>query len=201
VVFAEDAARWLLVLHTAVSVATVGALTHLVVWMRGYRKGDTRQHRAVRKFAVISLVLFATNFVIGNVVYPTYKTRVRVEYLDQPGAVIDDARRRDEEHARAIEKNGLPVPVVSDGRLDRAAKARADDANRAARWFDVKEHWVSLGLALTAGLTLILLMWRPKDDADSAVIAPYTLLMAVGAAASVWIAAIIGVLTAAWRAI
>lgn len=201
VVFAEDAARWLLVLHTAVSVATVGSLTHLVVWMWGYRKGDTGRHKAVRKFAVISLVLFASNFVIGNVVYPTYKTRVRVEYLDVPGAVIDDSRRRDQEHARAIEKNGLPPPAISDGRLDRAAKARADDAARAARWFDVKEHWVALGLMLTAALTLIVLMWRPKQDEGSAVIAPFTFVMALGAAGSVWLAAVIGVLTAAWRAI
>jgi hypothetical protein len=201
VIVGEDTARWLLVLHTAVSVATVGALTHLVIWMRGYRTGDTARHRSVKKFALIALCLYAANFTIGNLMYPTYRTRVRVEYLDSPDEVVDDATRRAESHARSAERNHADEPDVSAAKRDRAAKAHADQAMRAARWFDVKEHWVALGLMLTAALTLILFAWRPKDDQGSAVIAPYTLLMAVGAAGAVWVAAIIGVLTAAWRAI
>jgi hypothetical protein len=201
VILSEDAARWLLVLHTAVSVATVGALTHLVIWMWRYRTGDTGRHRAVKKFALIALALYATDFTIGNLIYPTYRTRVRVEYLDSPDDVVDDANRRVESHARAADRNHAVEPGVTEAKRDRAAKARADEAMRAARWFDVKEHWVALGLMLTAALTLILFAWRPKDDSGSAVIAPYALLMAVGAAGAVWAAAIIGVLTAAWRAI
>jgi hypothetical protein len=201
VILSEDAARWMLVLHTAVSVATVGALTHLVIWMRGYRRGDTTRHRSVKKFALIALALYATNFTLGNLIYPTYRTAVRAEYLDSPDEVVDDAARRAESHARSADRNHAPAPEVSEAKRDRAAKARADHAMRAARWFDVKEHWVALGLMLTAALTLILFAWRPKDDSGSRVIAPYTLLMAIGAAGAVWTAAIIGVLTAAWRAI
>jgi heme A synthase len=201
VILSEDAARWMLVLHTAVSVATVASLTHLVVWMWPYRKGDMRKHTAVRKFALISLALFATNFVVGNLIYPTYRTRVRAEYLDAPDQVVDDATRRAEAHARATERNGVTEPAPSDPRLERAAKRRAEDALRAARWFDVKEHWVAMGLALTAAVTLILFAWRPRDEPGSSVIAPYVLLLACAAAATVWIGAVIGVLTAAWRAI
>lgn len=200
-ILTEDAARWLLVLHTTVSVATVGALTHLVIWMRGYRRGDTSRHRSVKKFALIALSLYAANFTLGNVIYPTYRTAVRAEYLDSPDEVVDDATRRAEAHARSADRNHAPEPEVSEAKRDRQAKARADHAMRAARWFDVKEHWVALGLMLTAALTMILFAWRPKDDSGSRVIAPYTLLMAVAAAGAVWTAAIIGVLTAAWRAI
>lgn len=200
-IFAESTARWLLVLHTVTSVATVGALTHLVIYMRAYRRRDTRRHKTVRKFAVISLALFAANFVIGNVVYPTYRTRIRAEYFDVPSAMVDDARRRHDEHVAIATRNGAPPPAQSAAEVDAAAHARAIAAGKAVRWFDVKEHWVAVGLALCAGLALILLVWRPKQDDGSEVIAPLTFLMAIGACASVWIAGIIGILTAAWRGI
>jgi hypothetical protein len=201
VIFDEGPARWLLVLHTALSVATVGSLTHLVIWMWQYRRGDTRRHRAVRKFALISLALFAANFLAGNLIYPTYRTRVRAEYLDVTEHVVKDATARAEYNARLRERNVPGEPPVSPARIERAAKQHAEDAARAVRWFDVKEHWVALGLMVTAGLTLILFAWRPKDDEGSAPLGPYTFVMACAAAASVWVGAIIGVLTAAWRAI
>ena len=197
----SDTARWLLVLHTALSVATVGALTHLVIWMREYRRGVTTRHRAVRKFAMLALALFATNFIVGNVVYPTYRTRARAEYLDNTSAVVEDALRRGEARARAAEKNLAPEPAVSPGRAAHEARERAAQAERVGRWFDVKEHWVALGLALTGVLTLILLLWSPKTDEGSAAIAPFTFLMALGAAGTVWLGAIIGVVTVAWRAV
>jgi hypothetical protein len=201
VILDGSAARWMLVLHTAASVATVGALTHLVIWMWRYRVGDTRRHKAVKKFALISLALFATNFVVGNLIYPTYRTRVRAEYLDAPDQVVDDATRRGESHARALEREGVTEPPISEARRERTAKRHAEDALRAARWFDVKEHWVAIGLALTAAVTLILFAWRPRDEPGSGVIAPYVLLLACAAAATTWIGAVIGVMTAAWRAI
>jgi hypothetical protein len=196
-----DTARWLLVLHTAVAVATVGASTHLVIWMRGYRRGVTARHAAVRKFALMALALFAASFVIGNVVYPTYRTRARYEYLDSAPAVIEDSLDRTERHVRAAEKNLAPVPAVTPGRADHQAQLRAEAAERAARWFDVKEHWAALGFALTGALTLILLVWAPKQDDGSAPLGPLTFLMALGAAGTTWVAAVIGVLTVAWRAV
>jgi hypothetical protein len=201
VTFSAEAGRWLLVLHTVLSVATVGALTHLVIWMWGYRKGEVTRHRVVRRFALIAVALFAANFIIGNVIYPTYRTRVRVEYLDSSDVVMEDARRSMESRARAAERNHAPEPAIDPERGDEAARARAEQALLAARWFDVKEHWVALGLMLTAVLALILFAWHPRDEDSSRVIAPYLWMMAIGAAGSVWIAGIIGVITAAWRAI
>jgi hypothetical protein len=115
--------------------------------------------------------------------------------------VIDDTLRRGEAHARAAEKNFAPAPAVSPARAEHDAGLRAARAETAARWFDVKEHWVALGLALTAVLTLILLLWSPRDDAEGPPIGPLTFLMALGAAGTVWLGAVIGVLTVAWRAL
>lgn len=194
--FAEATGRWLLVLHTITSVATIGAATHLVIWMRGFARKDVRRHKAVRKFALIALALYAANFVLGNVMYPTYRTAVRAEYFDSPSAVVDDALRRGEEAARRA-----PDAARDPAAADAAAHARAAGATRAARWFDVKEHWVALGLAVLAALVLVLVVWSPREDADGAMIAPYLFAMAIAAAAAVWFAGIVGVLTAAWRAI
>ena len=63
-----SAARALLVLHTAVGVAAVGAATHLVVWLRGYLRGHFARHRAVRRFAWITLVLQLCAFLAGNLI-------------------------------------------------------------------------------------------------------------------------------------
>ena len=69
---------------------------------------------------------------------------------------------------------------------------------KAARWFDVKEHWIALGILLSAAVLLVLSFWRLEDGA---VLSPIVLTMATIAAGTTWFGAIIGVLTAAWRAV
>ena len=71
-------------------------------------------------------------------------------------------------------------------------------AAQAARWFDVKEHWVALGLLAAVALAFLLLVW---DPAEGAAIRPVVLGLAGIVAGTAWLAAIIGVLTAAWRAV
>ena len=87
----ETAARWMLVLHTALGVAAVGAATHLVLWLRRYSRGAYGMRRAVRRFAVLSLGLHAAAFLAGNIMYPTYKVEVRVAYLENATAVANAA--------------------------------------------------------------------------------------------------------------
>jgi hypothetical protein len=173
----ESQARWLLVLHAILGAATVAASTHLVVWLRGYLKGKPQRRRAVRRFAWISLTLFALTFVAGNLGYPTYKVRVRTGYLENPPAV--QAAMPDAEPA--------------------AVEARYQATSRMARWFDVKEHWVALGLVLTFACLLILRRWEPTGEA--AVIAPLVVAMAGTAAATAWLAALVGLITSSYRAI
>ena len=66
-VLTEAAARWLLVLHTALGVAAVGAATHLVLWLRRLRRGQLGRLRAVRRFAWILLALQLLSIVIGTI--------------------------------------------------------------------------------------------------------------------------------------
>lgn len=174
----EEQARWLLIGHAVLGAATVAAATHLVVWMRGWLRGRFTRRRAVQRFAWISLALFAATFLFGNLAYPIYKVRVRAEYLDDPSAVASSMRD--------------PTP-------ERAAAA-ADQTAKIARWFDVKEHWVAMGLALSIACAFVLRVWDPTEPGAAAV-APLVLGMAVGAAATAWLGAIVGLLTSSFRAL
>jgi len=114
-------ARWLLVLHTALGVAAVAASTHLCVWLSKYLRGQHGRRRAVRRFAAIALVLQALAFVAGNLAYPTYKTHVRAEYLDDADAVRADWSAR-ERQAVAVRARAVGAPA--------RAPADADVAHR-----------------------------------------------------------------------
>ena len=189
----EAAARWMLVLHTALGAAAVGAATHLVIWSRGFVRGEFGRLRAVKRFAWIVLVLQVAAFAAGNVMYPTYKVEVRAAYLENASAIA----AHEAEHRRALERvaereRAQPTaPTATAELVHRAAQA--------ARWFDVKEHWVALGILVSLTLVVVLSLWDPHRE--GAVIKPIIMMLAVIAATSVWFAAIVGVLTASWRAV
>lgn len=179
------AARVLLVLHTAIGVSAVATGTHLVIWLRRYLRGD-KPRRPVLVFAWWFFGLSLAAFLLGNAMYPTYKVEVRSAYLEQPKLLAEEQAIRDRTLAQLT---GRDQPVTQD-LVKRAA--------RAAKWFDVKEHWIALGLFCSAAVLLILSAWKPEDGR---VIAPLVLAFAVIAAGTTWIGALIGVLTAAWRAV
>lgn len=191
--FAQEHARWLLVLHTALAVAAVGAATHLVLWMRGYWRGQLGRHRAIRKFAVISLALHGAAFAAGNVIYPTYRIAVRAEYLEVPSVIAEESATRARLRARSLHTDAASLDTSE------ASRQRVIAAGKAVRWFDVKEHWLALGLFVSAALTLLLLRWDPRRDGMA--IAPIAAGLAVCVALTLWAGAIIGVLTSAWRAV
>ncbi len=190
----ESAARWLLVLHTAIGVAAVGATTHLVLWLRRYVRGQFGKRRAVRRFAYLALALQGAAFLVGNIMYPTYKVEVRTAYLENPTAVGAQETTKDSELARIAAKAHEP-PTINPTTADMVRRAAA-----AARWFDIKEHWVALGVLVSAALALILTLWDPQQDGGE-VISPVVVSLAVLASGTTWLAAIVGVLTAAWRAV
>ena len=54
-------------------------------------------------------------------------------------------------------------------------------------------------IAVAAAVALVVSLWDPRDG--GAVIAPLVLGLATIAAATAWFGAIVGVMTAAWRAV
>lgn len=189
----EGAARWLLVLHTALGAAAVGAATHLVVWSRGFLRGEFGRLRAVRRFAWIVLVLQVAAFAAGNAMYPTYKVEVRAAYLENSAAIVADQDSHQRALDRVAAREATPAPAVT------ATGELVQRAAGAARWFDIKEHWIALGILASLGLVLVLAYWDPRDGGRELV--PVVLGLAVIIAATVWIGAVIGVATASWRAV
>jgi hypothetical protein len=192
-VLTEAAARWMLVLHTALGVAAVGAATHLVLWSRGFLRGSFGRLRAARRFAWIALVLQLLAFAAGNTMYPTYKVEVRAAYLENREAIAaqQEAAQRQLERVAAQEGAGAAQPGATSELVRRAAQA--------ARWFDVKEHWVALGILASLGLVLVLAFWDPRTAGRE--LAPVVFGLAIVVAGTVWLGAVIGVLTASWRAV
>lgn len=188
----ESAARWLLVLHAGLGAAAVGAATHLLVWLRRFIRGQGARHTVV-KFARLTLALQIAAFAAGGVLYPTYKVEVRAAYLENASALAaaQEAKAIAAAHVM-LREHGQPA----------ATAATADLARRgaqAARWFDVKEHWVALGILVSGAVLLMLSRWPDGQEAKG--IAAAATILAGISAATVWLAAIIGILTTAWRAV
>ena len=189
----EAAARWMLVLHTALGAAAVGAATHLVIWSRGFVRGEFGRLRAVKRFAWIVLVLQIAAFAAGNVMYPTYKVEVRAAYLENSVAIVADQDSHQRALDRVAAREAMPAPAVT------ATGEMVQRAAGAARWFDIKEHWIALGILASLGLVLVLAYWDPR--AGERELVPIVLGLAVIVAATLWIGAVIGVATASWRAV
>jgi len=183
----------MLVLHTALGVAAVGAATHLVLWSRGFLRGDFGRLRAVRRFAWLALVLQLAAFAAGNVMYPTYKVEVRAAYLESGAAVAAEQDGHQRVLARIAAREGARAPMST------ATEEMVRRAAGAARWFDIKEHWIALGILASLGLVLVLAFWDPRAGARELV--PVVFGLAVIVAGTVWLGAVIGVLTASWRAV
>lgn len=192
-VLTESAARWILVLHTALGVAAVGAATHLVIWMRRYLRGQHGRRRSVVRFAWIVLVLQVGAFLGGNLMYPTYKVEVRAAYLENAAAISAQQQSHERELAKIATREGL-APEEQPATIEIIRRAAA-----AAKWFDIKEHWVALGILVTGAVLLMLALWDPRRDGNA--IAPVVLTLTVISAGTIWLGAIVGVLTASWRAV
>jgi hypothetical protein len=192
-VLTEAAARWLLVLHTALGVAAVGAATHLVLWSRGFLRGRFGRLRAMRRFAWIVLALQLAGFAAGNAMYPTYKVEVRAAYLENATAIVADqgSHQRALERVAARELLQAPEPSATGDLVHRGAAA--------ARWFDIKEHWIALGILASLGLVLVLGFWDPSAAARELV--PVIFGLTVIIAGTLWLGAVVGVVTASWRAV
>lgn len=183
--FLEGVARPLLVVHAISAAVLVASTTHHVVWCRGYFFGDFRRYTGERRFALIAACAFVSTFVLGNLLYPTYKVRVRAEYFDNPPAIAAEAQLREVQH-KAI---GLP-PEPADPALGGLAPI--------ARLFDIKEHWVALGCACSVLLCVLSRRAHPRKYPRAL---PLYLGLAMIACGAAWFGAIVGLVTASFRSV
>lgn len=196
-----DAARWLLIAHAITGGAATAAATHWVVWLWPLWRGRTPRARGTRVFAVVTMLLYAAAMVMGLVLYPTYKAHVKLEYLTRPSSVIDDAAARAQAHDELADRAaGRPPRALDADEVRRRAGDAPDRARKVARWFDVKEHWVALGLVLGIAVMAVVLAWRPAgpDEVRAGPVA-FVVLGALGVAGILWAAVVIGLATTATR--
>src|SRR5437899_2068149 len=94
----EPWARTLSIAHAVVGATLVGGTTHQLLWCRGYRQGRFPHLAWERRMAAFNALCFVLAFLLGALLYPTYKVRVRVEYFDSPATVAAEAELRREHH-------------------------------------------------------------------------------------------------------
>ena len=184
--FLEGVARPLLVVHAISAAVLVAAATHHLVWCRGYFGGTFSRYKGERRFALITASAFTTTFVLGNLLYPTYKVRVRAEYFDNPVAIADELKLRDAQHHA--------VGVAPEERPHRASAGLAP----IARLFDIKEHWVALGWAASVLLLLLSRRAHPKEHSR---VLPLYLGLVMLVCATAWWGAIVGLTVASFRSV
>jgi hypothetical protein len=194
------AARWLMIAHGVLAAAAVAATTHWCVWLWPFRRERYARLRAVKRFGVIAMSLYLVAMSGGLLIYPTYKARVKLEFLTSSTAVLDDAAARmhatELVAARAADREPR---TLEPGAILRATRDAPERAEKVARWFDTKEHWVAVGLMLGLAAMAVLLAWDPRRDGRG----PLTLVLcgALGTCAIAWMAAIIGLMTTATRSL
>ncbi len=212
----ENHTTILLVIHGVLALATVGITTHLVLWMRPLMRGQSGRHRSCRRFALLGVGAYAASMLVGMLLYPSYKVRVRAEYLENPSAITRateaeyrtraltakhnrDSLRFRRGQSSLLEDEDLPASGEQAQAIVDEADRRIGKAARVARWFDVKEHWAALGLILSAAIALFFA--AAKSSEGQRVVLRLVWAMAILSSLIAWSAAVIGVLTTAVRSV
>jgi hypothetical protein len=181
VIALEAWTRPLSLLHAVTAATLVGGATHHLLWCLGYRRGRWQRVQAERRLAAWNAALFLGAFLCGALLYPTYKVRVRVEYLDSPSAVTAEAELRRAHQAE-------PAPVAGGG----------GGLAWVGRLFDVKEHWAALGAAAALALFALSRLAHPRERPEVLVL--YLGLSAL-VCATAWTAGIVGLLVMSYRSV
>ncbi|MBI2435426.1 MAG: hypothetical protein HYV26_21440 [Candidatus Hydrogenedentes bacterium] len=105
-IFLESWSKPLLFLHLLAAVAATATSWHLLVRFVIKVRGRRGLLRLVRLHALILLIAYSAAFLLGAIIYPTFRVRVRHEYLDQ-AVPLATALFEVKEHLAA-----LMLPVV-----------------------------------------------------------------------------------------
>lgn len=82
--------RLLLVLHTGGSIALIGAATHHALQMRHYLRGRYGREKLEKTYAKVVSVAYVVTFVLGAMLYPSYRVHVRGYWLDRHAPVFSE---------------------------------------------------------------------------------------------------------------
>lgn len=77
------ARRVLLLLHAGAAIVLIGAATHHALQMRHYFRGNFQRQALEKVYAKVVSVAYVITFVLGAMVYPSYRVQVRGLYLDR----------------------------------------------------------------------------------------------------------------------
>lgn len=186
-----------MVLHAILGAATVAATTHCFAWTWRFPRGNFSRFHGARWLATTALVLYAAQFVLGNLMYPVYKVRVRAEFLDLPSAVAEEAKVRQAardlvDDRRRAEPGGAQSHVGPSRRVEAPR-----GLSHIARLFDIKEHWAALGLVLALATCLLTWGWNPHKDGPGG--SRLILVLSAGAATCAWFAGVVGIICSSFR--
>ncbi len=78
----EPLAKPLLFLHLVAAACVAGAAVHLVLRVWGYLRGRFIKTRLEKVYAQILVVSYAVCYLLGALIYPTFRVHVRAAYFD-----------------------------------------------------------------------------------------------------------------------
>lgn len=175
-------------MHALVAICTVATTTHLVLWIRRALKDKRHSVKALRNFARLAFLFYSVTFILGLVIYPTYKVKVRVGYLER--VAIPSSIQVTEDKGPAPRANPAPLDIE---------ESKASRGQRLARLFDMKEH-----LALLGWLAMVLCFFAFRfwdDGATSAFYRKSIFTLALLACLATWWSGIVGLVVSASRSI
>ena len=80
----EPIAKILLILHTISTIILVGAVTHNFFLMIGYFRGNISRIKLHNRYVRYGFASFIFTYLLtGALIYPTFRVRVRYDYLDK----------------------------------------------------------------------------------------------------------------------
>ncbi len=82
-VFLEKVSKLLLFLHLISAFVLIGSLTHNLIIIVDYWRGKFAKKDLEKLYAKISFWAYSIVFILGALVYPTFRIRVRYEYFDK----------------------------------------------------------------------------------------------------------------------
>lgn len=105
----ESIVKPLLFLHLLGAITALASAVHMALRMRRARQGQPGHYRTVRLHATVLLGAYSTALALGMLIYPTFRVRVRHEFLDTQ-VPLATALFEIKEHAAAL--GLLPVLIL-----------------------------------------------------------------------------------------